>query len=146
MSDGQKPPFRKQAFLFAETCEQVRQLSLTLAAGGVPNALLHGKVEQDVRNKSMQLFKDGKLAVLALSDVRSRGMDMKNVDVVWNFEMPGSLDTYIHRVGRCGRNKAGESYTFVDVKDKPVLEKLRKIIRDAGHEAPDSLDEFLDNI
>jgi superfamily II DNA/RNA helicase len=67
---------------------------------------LHGEVKQDVRNSTITAFREGKIKVLIASDVASRGLDVKGIDLVINFDMARKGDDYVHRIGRTGR--AGE--------------------------------------
>uniref|UniRef100_A0AC34FG72 RNA helicase n=1 Tax=Panagrolaimus sp. ES5 TaxID=591445 RepID=A0AC34FG72_9BILA len=141
--EGCQNPFQQQAFLFAKDCGVVADLSLALDESDIPTAPLHGNVGQDVREKSLNLFRRRQIAVLSVSDVGSRGMDITNVETVVNYEMPQQINLFIHRVGRCGRNKPGTAVTFVTASDKEILVELRKVIEDAGHEIPPTLDELL---
>ena len=79
----------------------------------------------------MQLFRDGKLRVFVATDVAARGIDVDDVDAVFNFEVPDENEYYIHRVGRTGRAKRhGVAYTLIS--DFPSRMRLDDIVRNAG--------------
>ncbi len=98
-------PFER-ALVFANTRDMATHLSGVMRYRGQRAGYLHGEVKQDVRNSTTTAFRDGKIKVLIASDVASRGLDVKGIDLVVNFDMARKGDDYVHRIGRTGR--AGE--------------------------------------
>lgn len=113
----QNDKYRK-AVVFCNTKAQVDRLGGLLRYHKLKAATLHGDIGQDVRNQIMTQFRDGKFDVLVASDVAARGLDVSEVDLVINFDMPQSLEDYIHRIGRTGRaGQDGSAITLVTHKD-----------------------------
>lgn len=97
----------ERALVFANTRDMATHLSGVMRYRGQRAGYLHGEVKQDVRNSTTTAFRDGKIKVLIASDVASRGLDVKGIDLVINFDMARKGDDYVHRIGRTGR--AGET-------------------------------------
>ncbi len=104
---------------------------------------LHGDRAQWERTKVINAFKQGTLRLLIATDVAARGLDVKDVGVVINFDMPvgtGGAEDYIHRIGRTGRAGAkGIAYTFFTPGDKKLATDLVGILTNAGQSVPDEL-------
>ena len=96
------------------------------------------------RNQSFSDFKDGKSRVLISSDVTARGIDIQQVSVVINFDVPNSKHTYLHRIGRGGRyGRKGLAINFVTRRDVP---KMKEIVEWYQTDIPDLPDNFVDKI
>jgi len=92
-------------------CEQ---LAAQLMAQGIRADCLHGDKSQAQRDRVMESFKKDYCRVLIATDVAARGLDVKDVEIVFNYEMPGSCEDYVHRIGRTARGeKSGSSYMLV---------------------------------
>lgn len=96
----------ERALVFTNTRDMATHLCGVMRYRGQRAGYLHGEVKQDVRNSTTTAFRDGKIKVLIASDVASRGLDVKGIDLVINFDMARKGDDYVHRIGRTGR--AGE--------------------------------------
>ncbi len=96
----------ERALVFCNTRDQATHLCGVMRYRDQRAGYLHGEVKQDVRNATITAFREGKLKVLIASDVASRGLDVKGIDLVINFDMARKGDDYVHRIGRTGR--AGE--------------------------------------
>ena len=84
-----------------------------LKKNNIKACALHGKMQQHMRSNVLNDFKAGKKPVLIATDVAARGLHMKNLDIVVNWDMPSRLEQYVHRVGRTGRQgREGLAYTF----------------------------------
>ncbi len=109
---------RKEAekvLIFARTKRNVDKLSRELAARGFKVSAIHGNKTQGQRKRMLDLFKDGHAQILLATDVASRGLDIKNVTHVINYELPESYEDYVHRIGRTGRaDKKGIALTFIE--------------------------------
>ena len=105
----------KKVILFAETKRMADKISRQLKKSGVKSDAIHGDKSQSYRNKAIQHFKVGQTKILVATDVASRGIDIDNVSHVINYQLPRTMDSYIHRIGRTGRKgKTGMAYTFVN--------------------------------
>ena len=103
----------KRALVFCNTKKTVDELCGQLRESGFPAAGLHGDLKQSQRNQVMSDFKDGRAGILIATDVAARGIDVEDVDAVFNYDIPEEDEYYIHRIGRTGRaGKAGTSYTL----------------------------------
>lgn len=104
---------------------------------------LHGDRQQWERTKVMTAFKSGALRMLIATDVAARGLDVKDVGVVVNFDMPcgvNAVEDYVHRIGRTGRAGAkGKAYTFFTPGDKKAATQLVEVLGKAGQEIPAEL-------
>ncbi len=110
----QQPDFEK-VLVFAETKRWVNRVHKNLSKAGVKSDEIHGNKTQNYRQKALDKFKSGKVQVLVATDVAARGLDVTDVTHVINYQLPGSIDSYIHRIGRTGRaGKKGKAYTFVN--------------------------------
>ncbi len=112
----------ERAIAFCNTKNMADRLASLLRLGGVQADAIHGDIMQRVREKVLQQFRDGKLRVLVATDVAARGLDIDDVDVVFNYDVPDENEYYVHRIGRTGRaKKHGVAYTLVST----VTEQLR---------------------
>ncbi len=109
-----KPGFEK-VLIFGKTKWGMEKLSKVLIERGFKAAAIHGNKSQNQRQRALQDFKDNNLQVLIATDVASRGIDIKDVTHVINYDAPTSYDDYVHRIGRTGRaGKPGIALTFVE--------------------------------
>jgi len=103
----------------------------------------HGDKSQEERNEALQKFIQRKQAILVATDVAARGLDVDDVSVVINYELPQSADTYVHRVGRTGRaGKTGIAFSLVTSKDNVIAPKLVQILENAKAAVPPELAEI----
>ena len=103
----------RRAIIFANTKSMVDELTEGLSAAGFSVEGLHGDMKQLQRTKVMNGFKKGKVTILVATDVAARGIDVSDVDYVFNFDIPKVADYYVHRIGRTGRaGKAGTAVTL----------------------------------
>ncbi len=93
----------ERALVFTNTKDQANHLCGVMRYRGQRAGFLHGDVKQDIRNSTTTAFREGKINVLVASDVASRGLDVKGIDLVVNFDMARKGDDYVHRIGRTGR-------------------------------------------
>lgn len=103
----------KVSIVFCNTKKMVDELSEELVNRGYAAKALHGDMRQTQRTEVMNKFKDGSFSVLIATDVAARGIDVNDVDIVFNFDLPCEDEYYIHRIGRTGRaGKTGRSFTL----------------------------------
>ncbi len=104
----------KKVLIFGRTKRGVQNLSNTLHDRGFKVDSIHGNKSQSQREKVLSLFKSNRLQTLVATDVAARGLDIVDITHVINYDLPGTYDDYIHRIGRTGRaNKTGKALTFV---------------------------------
>ena len=104
-----------RVIIFTETKRLADRLSKKLNETGIKSGLIHGNKSQNFRNKTIEEFKNGTTRVLVATDVAARGIDVADVTHVINYQLPMSMDSYIHRIGRTGRaGKTGRAITFVN--------------------------------
>jgi superfamily II DNA/RNA helicase len=117
------------AIVFCNRKTTVRDLNKDLQKRGFSSGEIHGDMDQSARIAELNLFKEGKVNILVASDVAARGLDVKGVSHVFNFDCPWHPDDYVHRIGRTGRAGAnGIAYTFVTPDDEEALENIEKLI------------------
>ena len=108
--------FRK-VLIFGRTKRGVDKLSRTLFTRGFAVDSIHGDKSQSRRQRALLAFKKHKVRILVATDVAARGLDIDNISHVINYDMPGTHDDYIHRIGRTGRgDKKGIALTFIEEK------------------------------
>ena len=117
-----------RAIAFCNTKNMTDRLAGLLKMRGISCEAIHGDIQQRVREQTLKKFKDGKLRVLVATDVAARGLDIDDVDAVFNYDVPDEQEYYIHRIGRTGRaKKHGVSYTLMASVTESV--KMRDIAR-----------------
>lgn len=115
--------------VFGETCNNVQRLALMLRNLGFPAVCLHGQMNQPKRLGALQKFVSGSRTILLCTDVASRGLDLPQVDLVINFDLPGHGKEYIHRVGRTARaGKSGKAIAMVTQYDVEVYQRLEALL------------------
>jgi superfamily II DNA/RNA helicase len=108
------PEFEK-VLVFGRTKHGVERLSKTLSQRGIPSASIHGNKSQNHRQRALGEFKQNKVRVLVATDVAARGLDIPKVSHVINYDVPGTYEDYVHRIGRTGRaGERGKALTFVE--------------------------------
>ena len=118
----------ERTIAFCNTKNMTDRLAALLRQHGISAQPIHGDIPQKNREKTLSSFRAGKLRVLVATDVAARGLDIDDVDAVFNYDVPDENEYYIHRIGRTGRAKRhGVSYTFVGTITEEI--KLNEIIR-----------------
>jgi ATP-dependent RNA helicase SrmB len=121
----------KRTVVFANKRETVQTLSGKLYAEELPCVWLEGKMPQDKRNKAIERFKKGNVKVLVATDVAARGLDIDDISHVVNFDMPRTVDIYIHRIGRTGRaGNKGTAISLVEAHDMGVIGKIERYTKE----------------
>ncbi|MGI4731751.1 MAG: DEAD/DEAH box helicase [Janthinobacterium lividum] len=116
------------AIIFCNRKTTVRDLNKVLRQAGLKSGEIHGDMEQPQRIAELELFKTGAVNVLVASDVAARGLDIKGVSTVVNYDAPWHPDDYVHRIGRTGRAGAmGTAYTFVAPDDAENIANIEKL-------------------
>jgi ATP-dependent RNA helicase DeaD len=115
------------AIVFCRTRTEVDELSETLTARGLRAESLHGGLSQDQRDRVMQKFRAKKVDLLIATDVAARGLDVKHVSHVVNFDVPADAEAYVHRIGRTGRaGREGVAITFAEPREHRLLRNIER--------------------
>lgn len=116
-----------QVVIFVEDKDRADHLSNFLEIEKFPSMKIHSGIESKTRDENFNLFREGKARILVTTNLMARGIDVADVNVVVNFDMPDSADTYLHRVGRAGRFETkGMAVSFIESeKDKEVLKDIQ---------------------
>jgi len=116
------------AMIFCNRKTTVRELAKSLKSHRFKAGEIHGDMDQPARLAELQRFKDGQINILVCSDVAARGLDIKGVSHVFNFDTPWHPDDYVHRIGRTGRAGAtGRAFTFVAPEDAEAIDNVEKL-------------------
>ncbi len=116
------------AIVFCNRKTMVRDLAKSLKQDGFSAGEIHGDMEQPARIAELDRFKAGTINILVASDVAARGLDIKGVSHVFNFDTPWHPDDYVHRIGRTGRAGAtGRAFTFVTPEDAEAIDNVEKL-------------------
>jgi ATP-dependent RNA helicase DDX47/RRP3 len=117
----------RSAIVFTRTVNETQRLAEMLRALGFGAIPLHGQLSQSARLGALNKFRAGSRNILLATDVAARGLDIPNVDVVFNYDLPGDDKTYIHRVGRTARaGKSGHAISLVTQYDIEVWQRIEK--------------------
>ena len=118
----------ERIIIFCNTKHMCQRLSDEFQRAGLDCDCIHGDIRQSQREKTMQRYRDGKLAILIATDVASRGIDVDDVDCVINFDIPEENEYYVHRVGRTGRaRRKGQAWNIIgNFPEKAKLDEIAK--------------------
>lgn len=142
----------KKSIIFCNTKRMVEALEVEIAQRGYKVDSLHGDMRQLSRDNVMKKFRNGTIDVLIATDVAARGLDVSDIDLVFNYDLPQQAEYYVHRIGRTARaGKKGASFTFVTSRDYPKFREIEKYanIKMEKMELPTKADverESLDNL
>jgi superfamily II DNA/RNA helicase len=116
--------------IFCNRKVDVDVVAKSLKKHGFDAAALHGDLDQSVRTRILNSFRDGELKLLVASDVAARGLDIPNVSHVFNFDVPIHSEDYVHRIGRTGRaGRAGRSITLCLPHEVKYLDKIEELVK-----------------
>ncbi|XP_024223471.1 ATP-dependent RNA helicase vasa isoform X1 [Bombus impatiens] len=127
--------------VFVEMKKKADFIAVFLSESNYPTTSIHGDRLQKQREEALADFKSGKMSVLVATAVAARGLDIKNVAHVINYDLPKGIDEYVHRIGRTGRvgNRGRATSFFEPDDDAPLREDLIKILKQAEQPVPDCL-------
>ncbi|KAB2029098.1 hypothetical protein E1A91_D05G145300v1 [Gossypium mustelinum] len=126
--------------IFMDTKKGCDQITRQLRMDGWPTLSIHGDKSQAERDWVLSEFKAGKSPIMTATDVAARGLDVKDVKYVINYDFPGSLEDYVHRIGRTGRAGAkGTAYTFFTAANARFAKELIAILEEAGQKVSPEL-------
>lgn len=135
-SDQKIPLIRKifdeikwdSCIIFTSTKKGTDELQRLLKSKGIKAGSIHGDRSQEERNRSLNAFKNGEIPVIVATNVLARGIDIKDVSMIVNYDVPHNADDYIHRIGRTGRyDQTGIAVTFVTQRDRKAFSEIENI-------------------
>jgi len=136
-----------QAIIFCNTIRKVEWLEQNLKENNFPITVIHSNMTQTERDNVVREFRDGKTRLLLTTDLLSRGIDIPQVNMVINYDLPPNKETYVHRIGRCGRfDKTGVAITMVkmsDAMDVKTFNKMKHFYKMNIKELPDNIEKYL---
>jgi ATP-dependent RNA helicase RhlE len=119
----------ERALIFTRTKHGADKLTVKLIKDKVKAMAIHGNKSQNQRDKAMRDFKSGRLQVLVATDVAARGIDVKDISHVVNYDLPNESEVYIHRIGRTGRAGAqGTAFSFCASDERSLLRSIERLI------------------
>ncbi len=119
-----------RVIIFARTKHGADRVTRDLVRDGFEAAVIHGNKSQNARQRALNGFRDGEVRILVATDIAARGIDVPNITHVVNFDLPDEAESYVHRIGRTGRNGAdGIAITLCDPSEGSKLRQVEKIIR-----------------
>lgn len=137
LKSNQKIPLVKGIFdqlewdsciIFTSTKKGTDELQRLLKQEGLKAASIHGDRSQDERNKALAAFKNKQVPIIVATDVLARGIDIKEVSIIINYDVPNNTDDYVHRIGRTARyDKSGIAITFITQRDRRTFKEIDKI-------------------
>jgi ATP-dependent RNA helicase RhlE len=120
----------RQVLVFTRTKHGANRLTQQLEAAGILAAAIHGNKSQAARVKALDMFKQGKITALVATEVAARGLDIKELPQVVNYELPNVPEDYVHRIGRTGRAGAGgEAVSLVSSDETGLLRDIERVLR-----------------
>uniref|UniRef100_UPI00358F3AC0 ATP-dependent RNA helicase DDX4-like n=2 Tax=Myxine glutinosa TaxID=7769 RepID=UPI00358F3AC0 len=133
-----------RTLIFTETKKNADFLGCYLCLNKIPSTTIHGDREQPEREQALADFRSGRFPVLVATSVAARGLDIGSVSAVVNYDLPTSVDEYVHRIGRTARcGNIGAAISFVDPqKDGPMAEPLVHVLAEAHQEVPEWLQKL----
>ena len=118
------------AIIFCNRKTDVDICAKSLKKYGYDAAPIHGDLDQSQRTKTLESFRNGELRILVASDVAARGLDVPSVSHVFNFDVPGHAEDYVHRIGRTGRaGREGKAFTICNPRDEKAFEAVEALIQ-----------------
>ncbi|AMC11172.1 DEAD/DEAH box helicase [Lutibacter profundi] len=125
---GERP--NSSVLVFSRTKHGADKIVRILAKAQIKAAAIHGNKSQGARQRALGNFKKGELNVLIATDIAARGIDVEELSLVINFDLPNIPETYVHRIGRTGRAKSnGLALSFCNVEEKAYLKDIQKLIK-----------------
>src|ERR671925_1248339 len=123
-------PAMSSVMIFAGTKHGADRVARDLERDGFEAAVIHGNKSQNARQKALNGFRDGSVRILVATDIAARGIDVPGISHVINFDLPDEAESYVHRIGRTGRNGAsGVAITLCDPAESAKLRAVERVIR-----------------
>lgn len=140
---------QERTMVFVEHKKEADQIAFFLIQKGYPTTSIHGDRLQSQREKALSEFIKGDAKIIVATSVAARGLDISDVNHVINYDLPQTIDEYVHRIGRTGRcGNIGKSISFFNTEsenDLKLARNLVSVLTDAGKEVPDWLSAIADD-
>lgn len=146
---GSRKGKEERILVFSSTKVNVKKIAATLKSEGLAVGEIHSDLDQNTREETLRGFKNGTLQVLVATDILARGIDVKGINMVLNYDVPGDGEDYVHRIGRTARADAdGLAITFISRKDKRKFASIEHLIEAKIRKLPlpKHLQEKMDNL
>lgn len=140
----------ESVLVFSRTKHGADKVVRKLKKENIQSEAIHGNKSQNARQRALKNFKTGKSPVLVATDIAARGIDVSNLELVINYDMPNTPETYVHRIGRTGRASAsGVALSFCNSEEQPYLRDIQKLINQTievinDHPYPDDGSDYLE--
>jgi len=122
-----------RAIVFANKKENVNRICSWLQSKAIDTAFIHGDIEQEKRNRQMQRFRNGEVRVIVATDLASRGLDVNELDLIINFDVPRNGEDFLHRIGRTGRmQNSGTAITLVSAGEWNTMIGIENFLQSQG--------------
>jgi ATP-dependent RNA helicase RhlE len=114
--------------VFSRTKHGADRIARIVTKAGIGCDAIHGDKSQTARQRALSNFKSGRTRVIVATDIAARGIDIDQLELVINYDLPDVAETYVHRIGRTGRaGRAGMALTFCSVEERPLLKDIEKL-------------------
>ena len=134
------PKSLPKTIIFTATKSSCDELAMELRRTGYSAAALHGDKTQAMRDDAMRAFRNNRVSILIATDIAARGLDVKDIENVINYDFPNNTEDYVHRIGRTGRAGAkGTAVSFFTDKAAKMAKELVEILYEAKQEVPQAL-------
>ena len=133
-----------QCIIYFNSKNKLMEINERLIQENFPVSFIHGDLSSEERKQTMELFKSGQSRILLSTDLLSRGIDIQQLSLVINFDLPRSKETYIHRIGRSGRyGRKGVAINFITDRDSTQMAELEEHYNTKVEEMPADISEYL---
>jgi translation initiation factor 4A len=133
-----------QCIIYFNSKNKLNEIYRNLTDEDFPVSMIHGELSTEERKTTMNEFKSGQTRILLSTDLLSRGIDIQQLSLVINFDLPRSKETYIHRIGRSGRyGRKGVAINFVTERDLENMEIIKKHYNTKIEEMPQNIEDYL---
>ena len=118
----------KSVLVFSRTKHGADNISRLLSKSGIRSEAIHGNKSQNHRQRVLADFKSGKIRVMVATDIAARGIDIRELEIVINYDLPDVPETYVHRIGRTGRaGHSGTALTFCTPDERPLMKDIQRL-------------------
>lgn len=119
---------KRSVLIFSRTKHGADKIARILTKSGINSAAIHGNKSQNARQRALSDFKSNKIQTLIATDIAARGIDINNLELVINYDLPDVAETYVHRIGRTGRaGNSGTAVTFCADEERDMLKDIQKL-------------------
>ena len=133
-----------QCIIYFNSKNKLMEINQRLLDENFPVSFIHGDLSSEERKQTMELFKSGQSRILLSTDLLSRGIDIQQLSLVINFDLPRSKETYIHRIGRSGRyGRKGVAINFITDRDTQQMTEIEAHYNTKVEEMPQDISEYL---